>query len=40
MEVDTEPLDSEERSPSEYFNQIIGCIEDIVISSEFQVSFG
>lgn len=28
-----------ETSPSDYFNRIIGHIEDIVISSDFQVTF-
>lgn len=30
-------MDSEQRGTSQYFNEVIGYIEDIVIGEEFQV---
>lgn len=41
MEIESdnndEELSSDGSNPSEYFNKIIGHIEDIVISADFQV---
>lgn len=40
MEAKADFADVTEAQPSDYFNRIIGHIEDIVISNDFQVNCG